>query len=166
MTQKALLQGAGDGTAVPAGYVGEHLEAIGTTTITGSTTAGTFTTLVTLTNVPSGKWRFDFTVDNIGIVGTSGDTGAAAQGRIACVSIFKNGTELQRYYGPGLSKSTVNSGYLLTSVRGFTIETKSTTDTYDIRFSSINNSGTPSITQLITDPTSIVPIKFTATRIA
>ena len=29
MTQKAQLQSAGDGTAVPTGYVGEYKEALG-----------------------------------------------------------------------------------------------------------------------------------------
>jgi hypothetical protein len=34
MTQKQLLQGAGDGTAVPAGFIGEKLEATITSTFT------------------------------------------------------------------------------------------------------------------------------------
>lgn len=55
MTQKNLLQSAGDGTAVPSGYVGE--------VITWSTvpTTQTFTTEADWTNavitVPSGVWR-------------------------------------------------------------------------------------------------------------
>ena len=42
MTQKALLQSAGDGTAVPAGYVGEKIKS---SWVTGSVTAYTYTVL-------------------------------------------------------------------------------------------------------------------------
>jgi hypothetical protein len=166
MTQKALLQSAGDGTTVPAGYVGETIEAIGTSVVSGSTTAGTFTTLLTLSNVPSGKWKFDFTVPLIDINGQSGDGASFAAGRVVAVSIFKNGSEIQRFYCPGMAKSTVNGGYLITAGCGYLIESKSTTDTYDLRYTTINNSSTPTITQSNCSATSINPIKFTATRIA
>lgn len=38
MTQKQLLQGAGDGTAVPAGYIVENYQDIGSTLVTTSNT--------------------------------------------------------------------------------------------------------------------------------
>jgi hypothetical protein len=166
MTQKALLQSAGDGTAVPTGYVGEHLEALATSVILGSTSAGVFTTITTLSNVPAGKWKLEFYSSLIDLSGQSGDTVTPAAGRIVTLAIFKNGSEIYRNYCAGLPKSTVNSGYLITSGSGYLIENKSTTDTYDLRFTTVNNSGTPSISQLSCSASLSVPAKLTATRIA
>ena len=160
------IVGDTSGTAVPAGMLAETIQVTGTSLIVGSTTAGTFTTLVTLSNIPAGKWRFDFSAENIEISGQASDTAGAATGRIPVVSIFKNGSETQRFFCPGMPKSTVNSGYLLTSARGYLIDTKSTTDTYDLRFSTFNNSGTPTISSLNCNGSAITPIVFTATRIA
>lgn len=56
MTQKALLQSAGDGTAVPAGYVGQILSNEGSTQ---ASVGGTTTDLVVL-NIPQGVWQITF----------------------------------------------------------------------------------------------------------
>ena len=54
MTQKALLQGAGDGTAVPQGYVGETIEYTGSNVAAIASNSG-FSCISAYT-VPAGKW--------------------------------------------------------------------------------------------------------------
>lgn len=70
MTQKSLLQSAGDGTAVPTGYVGEVLKqtrAIGSAL---SLTSGIPTNITSIT-LPAGNWLI---CANINFVGASATT--------------------------------------------------------------------------------------------
>ena len=53
MTQKQLIQGAGDGTAVPAGYIGESTFSQGTNSLL---TSGTALLIQTYTLPSSGVW--------------------------------------------------------------------------------------------------------------
>lgn len=62
MTQKALLQSAGDGTAVPSGYVGEIKSAERTTNIGGLTAGSSLGISVT---VSAGTWIYVFKSDVI-----------------------------------------------------------------------------------------------------
>jgi hypothetical protein len=71
MTQKALLQSAGDGTAVPAGYVGETLSNTTTTTITTS-----FQNLVSIT-LNKGYWLV------FGYISAGSSSNCLLQARIA-----------------------------------------------------------------------------------
>ena len=67
MTQKALLQGAGDGTAVPQGYVGENIK----NAPSGNTAITTFTTTDltgTNTGLTPGIWLL---IGNLGGYGSS-----------------------------------------------------------------------------------------------
>lgn len=64
MTAKALLQAASDGTAIPAGFVGEVLSVLGSEGTT-ATTGGVTVTLATLPITSAGVWRVDFYVWNI-----------------------------------------------------------------------------------------------------
>lgn len=66
MTQKALLQSAGDGSVVPAGYVGEQLVA----TWTGQTITTSFTTLGTISLVNPGSYLVIIETD-VSTVGAS-----------------------------------------------------------------------------------------------
>ena len=67
MTQKQLIQGAGDGTAVPAGHIGETLTATGT--LSATTAAYLVGATLTLT---TGVWSFSA----VGFVsGAAGFTG-------------------------------------------------------------------------------------------
>ena len=57
MTQKALLQGAGDGTAVPAGYVGQVIQASPATNITPGA-SGVNINICSITLTP-GIWQIN-----------------------------------------------------------------------------------------------------------
>ena len=60
MTQKALLQSAGDGSAVPAGYVGEIISSKTSAFI--NTTSGVYFDALTLTLTASGIYRLDSSI--------------------------------------------------------------------------------------------------------
>jgi hypothetical protein len=60
MTQKALLQSAGDGTAAPAGYVGEIISS--KTSAATNVTTGVYFDAATITLTTSGTYRLDASV--------------------------------------------------------------------------------------------------------
>ena len=70
MTQKALLQSAGDGSAVPAGYVGE-VRNFTSRTISATTTG--MTASLALDTLTPGRWHI---VPNAAAVATAGATSA------------------------------------------------------------------------------------------
>ena len=162
------ILGKTDGQAVASGHVGATIEFITTTAVTGSTTAGTYTTAVTLPNLPKGKWRLDYIIPRCNIEGISGDTGNIVYGRLFRARILKNGvTSLTENNAPGMAKSTVNSGYFLTSISGYALETNTAdTDDYELQFTSIHNSGASTITACDVSGSTGSPIKLTATRLA
>lgn len=77
MTQKALLQSAGDGTAVPAGYVGQVITASGTRAfsgVTGSTWyVGTLSSGSGIT-LPPGVWLVGYSLETTWTGGTNAIT--------------------------------------------------------------------------------------------
>jgi hypothetical protein len=60
MTQKSLLQSAGDGTAVPAGYVGETLRSLVSSETSWPVSTGVWGDFSSLT-LTSGTWLINFT---------------------------------------------------------------------------------------------------------
>jgi len=58
MTQKALLQGSGDGTAIPAGYIGEQI-AVDITSNTSTTTANTAVDVTQTITLTPGVWKIE-----------------------------------------------------------------------------------------------------------
>lgn len=112
MTQKSLLQSAGDGTAVPAGYVGEVLVSTGTGT-SSPAASGTWSSIESLTLtkgtwmvsgvsfcfIPSGSTHTGFVAFFTGI--STGPTTAVPDGYFAQAS-NPTGTSS----GPGLTVPT------------------------------------------------------------
>ena len=70
MTQKSLLQSAGDGTAVPAGYVGEYLESVLASNVISPVTINSYANTGLTLNLSSGVWLVGFSLAYV--VTTSG----------------------------------------------------------------------------------------------
>lgn len=144
------VQGDVSGTVTPSGKIGEIIPASlqCTGSVSGSTTLGTYTTIMTLSNVPAGQWLFTITLPPIYVLGVAGDTVAPQQGVYVHVRLRRtSGAVISQIVLPGLGKSTVNSGYLLTSgyfsgILDFLIAPNS----YVVEYSAIANSGSPTIT--------------------
>ena len=163
------VKGISDPTTYPVlpGDVGETIEVTQTNSVTGSTTLLTYTTLVTLNNLSTGKWRITASIPYISIIGVANDTGTVYQGVLARIRVLKNNTtEICNTVAPGLAKSTVNSGYLVTGVILEIIEVNTaSTDSYALQFTAVGNSGSPTITGLsASGATGTIYIR--ATRIA
>lgn len=91
MTAKALLQSAGDGTAVAAGYIGQYVESGASATQIFSATDNQFNNVATL-SLPQGVWRLSGACAFDGSANTSGPSLAVT------ISQFSGNTQTDHVY--------------------------------------------------------------------
>lgn len=127
MTQKSLLQSAGDGTAVPSGYVGQ--------VVTWSTAPGTFTVLTTETDWPNatftlspGVWLVAFHIQVDGRTPSGAGTEVGATVKVTNSSNVTQGELVCSSRATNVSQLTISSILSQSAVLNVTTET-----TYKIR---------------------------------
>jgi len=132
MTQKALLQGAGDGTAVPAGYVGQVIQAAPASAVTLAATSN-WKSLCSITLTP-GNWLLSgtsvlnvtggtFTRVGCGLSTLSNDSDTNGNSAVCVLNQSNTGGNIWVNAGPRYlsvsSNQTVHLlGYLTYSVSG------------------------------------------------
>ena len=136
-------------TPVADGDVGEVQATTYVGGISGSTTLGTYTSMVTL-SLTAGRWRIVGALPVVNVSGTSGDTGGTSQGVIVGLRIQNttDATTVVNAWLPGMAKSTVNAGYLVTSGTVESVIDIIASKTFSLDFAASANSGSPAITGL------------------
>lgn len=165
MSNKQLLQSAGDGTAVPAGYVGELKEATNTTTVVLSGAAGTYTDITSMSlSLEPGIWELQTDIS----LYISGASGITTNGRVGAVVLTDNSNNIQRGVVTGFANATTPNVISQCSIKHRIVV--SSTTTYKLRATTFENNAAT------TNPTYVAvlasygpnpqPIYFRALRIA
>lgn len=136
MTAKSLLLSSGDGTAVPAGAVGESKTASASASASGPTTLGNYLDIPGASlSLQPGTWML---FGNIGASTPAVSGGAVVQ---SCEIRDSANNMIVRTYG-GFTASTTQS---IVSSTLFVVVSVSSTTTYKLSVSPFNASGSPVI---------------------
>lgn len=146
MAQKNLLQSAGDGTAIPAGYVGEFVRATSTSLFTqNGPTSGTFygVTNLILTIPSAGVWLVGYNAS----VQTDPPSGASSE--IIGRARLRNTTDNTDICGAVSNYSVTGTvASVIGNSSSQTVININSSKTIQVQIGFITNGGTPSVTNI------------------
>lgn len=151
MATKSILTLGGDGTAVPAGYVGEVIETVITSTVLLSNTLGTFTDIASVV-LTAGTWEVETAGNLYCDVGIASGVGAAGN-----IAITNSSNTILR----ALKGNVVKGGEFQYSLITVKTRINTTGGTFKSRGTFTLERGSPTVSnaQLLADSTYVAYIR-------